>query len=306
MKVHDYDKILFRFLSIISRLSDGEILYKDALAEEFNVSSKTIQRDFNERLMTRFPLEKQGNGWKMMEGYHVEKSRAMEDLLVLDILKTLSGGLGKEFAKRSQSLLNKLSDSEANVFYTRVYFEDISRLTKSFDLLEKAIQESSLVQFLHKDKYRLVKPYRLVNFDGYWYLFAQEINDGRIKTFHIARIQEIMITQEHFTKDSSLQSHLEKAINAWFVPDQDAYDVVLHIDAAIKRYILDHPIAPTQRILSEEQDGSIILGLEITHEKEILSTIFKWIPYITVVFPHSLKECVLKESQIFLDKQKAL
>lgn len=71
----------------------------------------------------------------------------MEDLLVLDILKTLSDGLGKEFAKRSQSLLNKLSDSEANVFYTRVYFEDISRLTKSFDLFWKKRFKSSLVQF---------------------------------------------------------------------------------------------------------------------------------------------------------------
>ncbi len=53
MQQHDYDKILYRLINIISRLSDGEILYKDALALEFNVSTKTIQRDFNERLVLR-------------------------------------------------------------------------------------------------------------------------------------------------------------------------------------------------------------------------------------------------------------
>ena len=108
MQQHDYDKILYRLINIISRLSDGEILYKDALALEFNVSTKTIQRDFNERLVLRFPIHKIGNGWKMMEGYHLEKSRAVEDILVVDILKTISEGFGKSFAKRSSSLLNKL------------------------------------------------------------------------------------------------------------------------------------------------------------------------------------------------------
>ncbi len=101
MQQHDYDKILYRLMSILGRLNDGKILYKDDLAKEFNVSTKTIQRDFNERLVTRFPIHRLGNGWKMMEGHHLEKSRAVEDILVLDILKTFSSGLGASFAKRS-------------------------------------------------------------------------------------------------------------------------------------------------------------------------------------------------------------
>lgn len=67
-----YDKISHRLININSRLSDGEILYKDALALEFNVSTKTTS-DFNERLVLRFPIHKIGNGWKMMDGYHLEE-----------------------------------------------------------------------------------------------------------------------------------------------------------------------------------------------------------------------------------------
>ena len=33
MQQHDYDKILYRLMSILGRLNDGEILYKDDLAK---------------------------------------------------------------------------------------------------------------------------------------------------------------------------------------------------------------------------------------------------------------------------------
>ena len=51
---HDYDKILTRLTIILAKLNDGESLSVKELAQEFNVSTKTIQRDFNERL-SAFP-----------------------------------------------------------------------------------------------------------------------------------------------------------------------------------------------------------------------------------------------------------
>lgn len=306
MQQHDYDKILYRLMSILGRLNDGEILYKDDLAKEFNVSTKTIQRDFNERLVTRFPIHRLGNGWKMMEGHHLEKSRAVEDILVLDILKTFSSGLGASFAKRSEGLLSKLSDSHSSVFYTRLSFEDMSVISGLFDTLEKAIEESRLVQFFHKNQYRLVKPYRVVSFDGYWYLLCEEVIDGRIKTFHIARMKDLRLHEDHFEKDTTLAKRLDKAINAWFNPNVEPYEVILEISAEIKRYMLDHPIAPTQKIVQELPDGTFYLSLEITNEKEILSTIFKWIPHIRVIAPKALQESVLLQTKAFLEKQVLL
>jgi len=61
---HDYDKILTRLTVILSRLNDGEALSVKALAEEFNTSDRTIQRNFNERL-TSFPIYQEKKKWKM-------------------------------------------------------------------------------------------------------------------------------------------------------------------------------------------------------------------------------------------------
>ncbi len=64
---HDYDKILTRLTIILSRMNDGEALSVTELAKEFNVSERTIQRDFNERLI-HFPIYQEGKSWKMQKG----------------------------------------------------------------------------------------------------------------------------------------------------------------------------------------------------------------------------------------------
>jgi len=53
---HDYDKALTRLRIILQRLNDGESLGVKELAEEFGVSTRTIQRDFNEKLISSYPI----------------------------------------------------------------------------------------------------------------------------------------------------------------------------------------------------------------------------------------------------------
>lgn len=64
MYKHDYDKKLFRLIDILGKLYREENLSIDEYAQEYNVSTKTIQRDFNEKL-TSFPIYQDGKIWKM-------------------------------------------------------------------------------------------------------------------------------------------------------------------------------------------------------------------------------------------------
>lgn len=64
-KHKDYDVALIRILSIFQRLLEGQTLQKKELAEEFNVSEKTIQRDINTRLHS-YPIVYSKNvGWQL-------------------------------------------------------------------------------------------------------------------------------------------------------------------------------------------------------------------------------------------------
>jgi len=68
-----YDPALVRLSSIMQRLYEGEILNKQKLALEFNVSEKTIQRDLNTRLSNLPIMQIRGIGWKLDENLLNEK-----------------------------------------------------------------------------------------------------------------------------------------------------------------------------------------------------------------------------------------
>jgi predicted DNA-binding transcriptional regulator YafY len=52
---HDYDRTVTRLITILSKFSHNEIVNPKDLAEEFNVSVRTIQKDLKEKLMPNFP-----------------------------------------------------------------------------------------------------------------------------------------------------------------------------------------------------------------------------------------------------------
>jgi len=72
-KESQYDPALLRLASIMQRLYEGEILKKQELSREFNVSEKTIQRDLNQRLKNLPITQIRGVGWKLDEGCFNQK-----------------------------------------------------------------------------------------------------------------------------------------------------------------------------------------------------------------------------------------
>jgi NAD-dependent SIR2 family protein deacetylase len=63
---NNYDILSTRLATIIQWLYEGRTLTKSGLAEEFNVSEKTIQRDLNKRISPTMPITYQkGIGWKI-------------------------------------------------------------------------------------------------------------------------------------------------------------------------------------------------------------------------------------------------
>ena len=56
--MHEHDKIAQRLGMLLTRLYSGEKLHLHELAAEYNVTLRTLQRDFNERL-SYLPIESQ-------------------------------------------------------------------------------------------------------------------------------------------------------------------------------------------------------------------------------------------------------
>ena len=74
-----------------------------------------------------------------------------------------------------------------------------------------------------------IKPLKISNFDGYWYLNALN-EDNKYRTYHIKSIKQLKITNEKFTPDKKLLKNLDKAVNIWFDPQKEFISVELFAD----------------------------------------------------------------------------
>lgn len=291
---HDYDKALARFRIILQRLNEGEALSVTELAEEFNVSTRTIQRDFNNRLILSYPIEKVGRKWKMQEGFKIEKSSDIEDMLVLDIIENMSQSVGKVFGAKAKKLLSKIKNQDHNPIYAKLDLEDISSKLKEIQLLESAIKKKSIIlaNYTMKNTFNVkLKPLKIVNYEGFWYLIALDTkNNDKLKRYYIKNISSINITNKTFESDTKLDDLLDKSISIWFSKDTKPFDVKLYISKEIAKYFQRKPISKTQTIESINSDGSIEINVKITHEMEIQAIVNYWLPNIKILEPEWLDQ----------------
>lgn len=300
--IHDYDKILTRLTIILQRLHEGESLSVSELAEEFNVSSKTIQRDFNERLY-RFPIVKDGRKWKMQDGYHLTKERTPEEMLVIEMLENIAESIGAGFGSKAKNLFSKLQNHKQNPIYSKTIIEDISDNLELFHQVEESITNHSIIVFNYKKKMRHVKPYKIVSFEGYWYLFGEELLENKLKTYYFKDIAHIKSNSDKFIPDENVYRILDRAINAWFEPNKDPFEVTLNASSEIAKYFHRRPLSSTQTIERIYKDESMDISILATSDNEILHEVKKWMPDLIVISP---KPLAIKSKEIadsFLKRQ---
>lgn len=306
MKKHDYDKILYRLNAIWQRLREGETLSVKDLAQEFNVSTKTIQRDFNQRLIHKLPIEKLGHKWKVKDGYSIDKNLSFEEDLVLDVLKELAFSMGSSFGNKANTLFSKLQNSHENPIYSKIEIEDISDKTDLIKDLQHSIINFLEVEFEYKNKKRFVEPYKITTFDGYWYLYGKDLTDNRLKTFYIKDIKKLLLSKKIFSINIKALRKLDLAMNIWFEPNNKSFEVRLLVDNTISKYFKRRPLCKSQIIVKEYEDESIEILLNVTSKKELIFELKKWQPNLLVIEPQELAFEIIDISKKFNEKQKRL
>lgn len=303
-KKHDYDKILFRLLGIIKKLNSGEEVTKKELSIEYNVSEKTIQKDLNQRLGKIFPIVRRRGRYSFEVGYRLDKQMDTEGILVIEILKGISKSFGTIFEEKSKKIFNKIVNVDENFILSKMVVEDLSLYANHLKILQNAIENSVEIELYYKEK-RVLQPYRITVFEGFWYLYAKDLKDGRFKTFYIKDIKNLVLSDRVYEVDEEKMSKLENAINIWFEPDNDLFEVILHANANIAKYFMRKSFFKTQKILEKRDDGSLVFSIQTTSKTAILFEVKKWIPDLIIISPNYLVKdfiLLLNESIKVYDK----
>ena len=132
-----YDPALTRLSSIMQRLYEGETLNKKELAEEFNVSEKTIQRDLNTRL-SNLPIKQiRGIGWKFDDDF-------IEMIRYADYPDSAPSEI-KEFATALHIVKTIVSVNKSSEMYLKIFSDVQSTFIFKYLFLRKSFSAAYCV-----------------------------------------------------------------------------------------------------------------------------------------------------------------
>ncbi len=304
MAKKEYDKILTRLVTTLTMLSNDERPNTASLASEVGVSERTIQTDIYTRLVS-FGIEKDSHGrFKFVDGFSLDKSMLDNSEMILISLALSNFNDISEFDKTSQSILQKLLyPNFFNPYYIKK--EEMEKLDiDSFVVkkLEVAIKDRHIVTLSTNDNLVDVQAYKITAYDGFWYLFAKDMKDLKIKTFMLSNIKNLHLQNNfHQTSLSDIEVILKSTHSAWF-EDGEVFEVTIEVFPQIADYFLKKTFLQSQEIIEQKDDGSLIIKFEISHFEDIDNLVKSWLPHIKVLTPIRFRDKIKLELQKYLEE----
>lgn len=292
-----HDKTAVRLTQILRKLNNGEKLEPRQLAEEFQVSIRTIQRDLSNRF-DFLPISKdKDSGLYALESYYLGKlnSQDVERFACLTGIKELFPVLKNDF-------LRELFDARiAQAYLVKGHhYENLSQKSHAFKQLEQAILKHNYLQFNYKDKTYRAQPYKLVNHKAIWYLAA--VANQQLKAFCFSKLKNIVTEAETFKPDPNIHQTIEQEDSIWF--SESKREIVLKIHHSVAHYFQRRALLPNQHIDKTLEDGSLIVSSRIAHDHQILPLIRYWLPNIQIISPDELRHNLLNGLRDYLSQDE--
>ena len=277
-----HDTLVYRLSQILMKFNRGEPLHINALAAEFGVHPRTIQRDLNERL-GELPLTRVGSCYTL-DQVHLDKYQLRD---VQRFAKTAGvEHLFPNLLAQLRGVSGQVASSSAISVRGHEY-ESLAGFESAFAQLERAILDRSRTSFDYVKPGAAVRtfegiaPYRLVNQNGIWYLIALRGVD--LKTFAFTRIRKIAVGIEKFTHDPAVDQQIDCHDSIWFGGEKTR--VMVQVAPAAASFFERRKLLPGQVITEKKPDGSLLLVSFANHLEQVLPVAQYWVPHLRILEP---------------------
>lgn len=220
MAKKDYDKTLRRLTQILGKLSYDERPNTKELADEFGVTMRTIQKDIKDNL-SEFPIIKDSSGrFMFQEGFSLNRTVLdSEEMMFLKIALSQFDDVSN-IDRIKQRIFQKLVNKS---FYNPYFIkqddiEDLNVDSPFVERLERYIKNQKILQTVLPNRTTEVEAYKIANYDGFWYFFAKDLSDNRVKSFRLSEILEVKPTGNYYkTSQKDIEEILYKTHSAFYV-----------------------------------------------------------------------------------------
>lgn len=271
-----------------------------ALAERFEVSTRTIRRDMEDLSQAGIPIyaaQGAGGGIRLMEGYSL--SRVLldesEQVLLVSALSDLSRsqdiGAGKMLDK-----LGALWGERSQEEWLRVDYAawGISPRDARFGTLRDAIQDRRLVRFLYTDpegakQERTVEPMTLLYRGTSWYVWGWCRLRADYRLFRLSRISKLTMLGDSFIRR---EKRLEEAETDY--PSANATVFRLQFAAAASQRVFDFFAA---ECITRLADGRLAVEVAWPMNDWVTGSLLSFGPELTVLSPVWMRELLEEKAR---------
>ncbi|HYC69676.1 MAG TPA: WYL domain-containing transcriptional regulator [Opitutaceae bacterium] len=304
---------LARMLKIHEALQDGGPTNGTKLAEELEVSTKTVMRDLafmRDQLGLPAEYDPSTFAWRYTEPVasfptvQVSEGELFALLVAAKALEPYEGTpfhdqLARAFEKMTAGLSDKVSFRPGGMKRDISFHH--SGLGKAdqhaFELLLKAVNRSLEISFRYRkpgtkdEESRRVQPYHLANRENSWYLVGFDLERKALRNFAVGRMRDIALSSRSFVRpaDFSPEKHFGKAFGA-FVGTGD-HQVVIRFAADAAEQVQEkfwHESQDTRQLA----DGRLEFRVRLGGLEEILRWVLGWGGKAEVVAPAELRRLV--------------
>ena len=312
---------LQRMLRIHQTIQSGKYPTAVALAEELEVSSKSIHRDLDfmrERL--ELPIAWDAGKFGFYYTEEVNSFPAIQitegELIALLVAeKALQQYRGTSFEKPLLSAIKKMEESLPDTFSFNLadVEQTISFRTRAepiidlqiFDSLAKATAARQQLELTYRKpgqkqtELRIVDPYHLANINGEWFLFAFDHLRKDIRTFVPVRIQHLRRTGKIFPRPQKFS--VEKRLRDSFGvhSGKGEHEVIIQFNPRVADYVQEKKWHESQQ-LRPLKNGGVELKLRLSSLAEIERWVLSWGGDAVVIRPRQLLEGVKNSAKRIL------
>ncbi|MGP1424926.1 MAG: helix-turn-helix transcriptional regulator [Ottowia sp.] len=296
MASDNHDTLVYRLAQMLVKLNQGEKLSPQALADEFGVNLRTIQRDLNVRF-AYLPIQK-------TDGYYHLDPTFLGKLSTKDVDRFAGlAGVRGLFPSLSDDFLRDIFDTriQAAVVVKGHNYENLAGKEAAFCTLEQAIVVRQHIEFdYQKDagikSYTGVAPFKLINHKGIWYLAARD--EDKLKSFSFAKIENLRLMESHFPADFNIDKQLTEDDGIWL--NDDKKEIVLKIAKDVAGYFKRRKLIANQIIEKELEDGGLIISAKVGHTNQVVPIVRYWIPHVRIISPEGLQAEMEAELSAYL------
>lgn len=293
-----------RLIGILSILLQREMVTAPYLAEQFEVSRRTINRDIEDLCKAGIPIAtKQGvnGGISIMNNYKLEHTlltnTEMQDILAgLRSLDSINGTnrYGQLMEKLAAGTSDFMTSNQSMLIDLSSWYKE--SLAPKIELIRNAIDQCRELQFRYYAPYgeseRCIKPYYLIFRWSSWYVWGWCKTREDFRLFKLNRLDNLRLAENVFEKQSV---PLPDLTNEHIF--RGGIHVKARFDAGCKWRIVEE-FGP--HCFEEQKNGTLLFHADYTDKENLITWILTFREQVELLEPEGIRN----EIQQIIEKMK--